>query len=409
MASRLSLGGNPSRPNIVTAHTESPKPSRRGVGRVSSSNLSGSNLAGSGISEGDDDSDFFAELAKPSSSAKIATSQPDASMSEEEQLQMALALSQSEAESKSLSASTSTPTLPPKTDKVDKTEAATKLEKSGSGTLRKKEGKAAKETKDSKGSSKDKPHSKKKKSVDKSSLKASPSSSAAPAAAPQPTGDAAEAVSDYTAALVELDQGQLEKSSALLAKALEKLPKDPAVAQQLLPIQHEWAAYRLLIALSLEVTRLENERLWGQRALVAKFAALVATSGANFMVEHRLIALRMAINCNLEVGNFFTAAEFIRVMQGIPNLAQPDTEALAAKMDVARSHGTETVLPENATYDPNAGGVLVDGRRPLLCTKTMRLIRAPEFSQCSRCRAMFAPSAVASCPYCSGAVSTKKF
>jgi hypothetical protein len=78
------------------------------------------------------------------------------------------------------------------------------------------------------------------------------------------------------------------------------------------PALKEVGAYRLMTALLIEVNRLEAERLWAQRALVARFVAYVAVAFIS-NPEHKKIALRMAINRNMELGNFFTAAEFIQV------------------------------------------------------------------------------------------------
>lgn len=363
MVSRLSLGGAPvgSRQSL-TSSTDSPKPSRRAASRQSFAPPETQ-------SNGSADDDFFDELNRTKSNRTIA-SPPN--MTEEEQLQMALALSQSEADAAGGSGSSSGT---PKTS-------------SKSSKSKKKDGSKSKD-----------------KLQKQSSVKVSPAKP--PAAAPG--GDASEAVTNFTSALTQLDQGHLEHAFMLLGRALSKLPQEPEVAQQIAPVVHEWAAYRLLISLLIEMNRLEKERLWAQRALLAKFAALVATSGAITLSEHRLITLRMAINRNLEVGNFYTAAEFVRVMQAQPNLSEPDITALKTKFDMCREHGTESVIPVGATYDPNTG-VRLEGRVLILCTKTMRLIRGNEFAQCSRCRATFSPSAVSdSCIFCTGPIAKRQF
>jgi hypothetical protein len=387
MVSRLSLGGaglggSGSRASL-NGSTDSPKPSRR----VSTRGVGGADMP-------QEDDDFFNEIARSSSNRNVAPSSGQ-NMTEEEELQMALALSQSEAEAATAPAPTGGSAKPPKEES------------------KKKSGKSST-------------------SKSKSSTRVSGSQQPPAPAAAQPSGtDASEAVTDFTSALTELDQGKLESASALLSRALDKLPKDPKVAQQILPVVHEWAAYRLLIALILEMNRLANERLWAQRALLAKFAALVATSGAITLNEHRMITLRMAINRNLEVGNYYTAAEFIRVMQSTPNLSPEgtpnslhdrwallfcksnqisslDAESLQLKFEVCRQRGSETVIPVGATYDPNTG-VRIDGKPLIMCTRTMRLIRGAEFLQCTRCRATFAPTVTdSSCAYCAGQISKRQ-
>jgi hypothetical protein len=75
----------------------------------------------------------------------------------------------------------------------------------------------------------------------------------------------------------------------------------------------ELGAYRLLVALLLEVNRLEREQLWAQQAVIARFVAYIAVAFISNS-NHKRVALRMAINKNMFVGNFFSAAEFIQVL-----------------------------------------------------------------------------------------------
>jgi len=62
----------------------------------------------------------------------------------------------------------------------------------------------------------------------------------------------------------------------------------------------------------LEMQRLEQEKLWEQRALLARFVAEIAAATLS-RTEHRLIALRCGINRNLEIGNFLTAGRILGV------------------------------------------------------------------------------------------------
>lgn len=222
-----------------------------------------------------------------------------------------------------------------------------------------------------------------------------------------PPGDRAGKVSvippsaqaEFDSAIDKLNQGRISEANTDLHAALSQLTE--LAFKNNVPIATQWCYYSQLVTLLVEMERLEKANFFAQRALLARFVGLLGLRLDT--TAHALICLRLAINRNLEMENFRTAAQLLQSMTSMNALTDLDLENLPKKQELcAQNNYTETHIPTGAVLDQVSGQFLLNGYSYAMCYKTLQLIRDPTHHVCRYCDATFAERATADrkCAFC---------
>jgi hypothetical protein len=207
------------------------------------------------------------------------------------------------------------------------------------------------------------------------------------------------AQAEYQSALEKLNQGRCGEANTALHAALSQLTE--LAFKNNVSVTTQWCVYSQLTGLLVEMDRLKNENLFAQRALLSRFVGLVGLRLEN--PDHSLICLRMAINRNIEMENFRTAAQLLQSMASLNSLTELDKENIPKKQQICASHNySEAHLPTGAILDAISGQFLLNGYSYALCHKSMQLIRDPTHHFCTYCDATFAERATSDrkCSFC---------
>jgi hypothetical protein len=98
----------------------------------------------------------------------------------------------------------------------------------------------------------------------------------------------------------------------------------------------------------------------------------------------------------------------IKMMSGLQDLSEDDIRAIQFKQQLCQQRN-EASIPAGGSFDPELGPVL-GGRRLMLCTESMRLIRASTFLRCTCCGATYSEQtrqATSKCIYCNSGLIKK--
>ena len=211
---------------------------------------------------------------------------------------------------------------------------------------------------------------------------------------------------EYQAAIDALDKGKLAEAKNFMHAALSQLSE--LAFQSNAEVVIQWCVYAQLISMLLEMERLKQEQLFAQRALLARFVGLLGLHLENS--EHALICMRLAVNRNLEMENFRTAAQLLTSLNGMKGLTDLDRENMTQKQQICAQHVySEAHIPTGATLDSVSGQFLINGASYVLCHKTMQLARDATHLFCPYCDATFAERSIPSrkCTFCDTALQTQ--
>ena len=198
------------------------------------------------------------------------------------------------------------------------------------------------------------------------------------------------AQAEFDSAMVQLNEGRVSEANTSLHAALSQLTE--LAFKNNVQVATQWCIYSQLAGLLVEMERLKAEHLFAQRALLARFVGLLGLRLES--TEHALICLRMAINRNLEMGNFRTAAQLLQSMAAMPNVSPLDQQNIPKKQEIcAQNNYSEAHVPTEAILDQVSGQFLLHGYSYALCYKNMQLIRDPTHFVCRYCEATFAEKA----------------
>jgi len=214
------------------------------------------------------------------------------------------------------------------------------------------------------------------------------------------------AQAEFDVAMEKLNKGMIAEANSSLAAALSQL--NELAFKNNASIATQWCFYSQLAGLLVEMQRLTRERLFAQKALLARFVGLLGLRLEN--QEHALICLRMAINRNMEMENFRTAGQLLQSFSTMPALTDMDRQNVPRKLDLcAEHHYSEAHIPDGASLDPVSGQFLLNGYSYALCQKTMLLIRDPTHHVCPYCEATFSEQASQDrkCYFCDSVLETQ--
>jgi hypothetical protein len=214
------------------------------------------------------------------------------------------------------------------------------------------------------------------------------------------------AQSEFEEAIKNLEQGRVQEASADIHAALSQLTE--LAFKGNVAIATEWCLYGQLTGLLVEMNRLKAEGLFAQRALVARFVGLLALKLEN--QDHALIGLRMAVNRNLEMENYRTAAQLLQSMVSMPSLTELDKENIPKKQALCGAKNfSEANVPVDAVLDSTSGQFLLHGYSYALCHTTMQLIRDPSHFLCPYCQATFSEKSRpdSRCSFCAHPLSSQ--
>ena len=211
---------------------------------------------------------------------------------------------------------------------------------------------------------------------------------------------------EFENAMKKLNGGHLVEANAAIAAALSQL--NELAFKNNVAVATQWCTYAQLIGLLVEMQRLNSEKLYAQRALLARFVGLLGLRLEN--QDHALICLRMAINRNMELENFRTAGQLLQSFASMPALSELDRQNLPKKLDICAAHNySEAHVPTGSSLDPVSGQFLLNGYSYALCHKTMLLIRDPTHHVCRYCDATFSEQASQDhkCYFCDSTLETQ--
>lgn len=214
------------------------------------------------------------------------------------------------------------------------------------------------------------------------------------------------AFEEYNSAIDALEHGKLAEAKTFMHAALSQLSE--LAFQSNAEVVTQWCIYAQLIGLLLEMERLQQEELFAQRALLARFVGLLGLRLENS--AHALICMRLAVNRNLEMENFRTAAQLLTSLATMKDLLDLDRENMLLKQQICAQHVySEEHIPTGATLDSVSGQFLINGASYVLCHKTMQLARDATHLFCPYCDATFAERSVPSrkCSYCDTPLQTQ--
>lgn len=216
----------------------------------------------------------------------------------------------------------------------------------------------------------------------------------------------AAAHTEFQAALEHLSSGRLAEAKTSMHAALSQLSE--LAFQNNATTVPLWCAYAQIISLLTEMERLKQGQLFAQQALLARFVGLLGLRLEDS--EHALVCMRMAVNRNLEMENFRTAAQLLTSMAAMKGLTEKDNENMKRKQNICAQHTySEAHIPTGASLDSVSGQFLLNGASYVLCHKTMQLARDATHLFCPYCDATFSDRAVSNrkCTYCDTALQTQ--
>lgn len=211
---------------------------------------------------------------------------------------------------------------------------------------------------------------------------------------------------EYQSAIEALEKGKLAEAKTIMHAALSQLSE--LAFQSNAEVVSLWCVYAQLIDLLLEMERLKQEELFAQRALLARFVGLLGLRLENS--EHALICMRLAVNRNLEMENFRTAAQLLTSLASMKDLSDLDRENMHLKQQICAQHTySEAHIPVGATLDSVSGQFLINGASYVLCHKSMQLAREAAQLFCPYCDATFAERSMPSrkCTFCDSALQSQ--
>jgi len=141
----------------------------------------------------------------------------------------------------------------------------------------------------------------------------------------------------------------------------------------------------------LEMQRLQFEKLYKQLALLSRFTADLAVQP-----HHRLTNIRIAINLNFQVGNFFTVGRFITLLKetGVQFPEQPLYDEMFKTC-------------EENTYQEHSVPVGMTNPQAInFCFQTLRVIHGNTNDFCPFCKSTFQLKLLTNCIYCNTALQT---
>lgn len=216
----------------------------------------------------------------------------------------------------------------------------------------------------------------------------------------------ASATTAFQTALELLNSGKLTDAKNSMHAALSQLSQ--IAFQSNASIVQTWCFYAQIINLLSEMERLKNDHLFAQQALLARFVGLLGLRLEDS--EHALICMRMAVNRNLEMENFRTAAQLLTSMTSMGGLTESDNENMKKKQTICAQHTySEAHIPIGAHLDAVSGQFLLNGASYVLCHKTLQLARDPTHLFCPYCDATYSERAVSDnkCTYCDSSLQTQ--
>lgn len=203
---------------------------------------------------------------------------------------------------------------------------------------------------------------------------------------------------EFDQAIKHLESGNIDEASAYVNSALSQI-NDVTFKKEADKLI-SWCVYSQLISILCEMQRLESEKLFKQRALLARFASIIAFNGISNL-EHKLICLRMGINRNMEIGNYHTAYELLNLMKKVEDLPDEDKKNIEIKMKICEEENlVESYPPLGIDSDDQ---FTINGKPYNLCMQAMRLIRENSHLVCEYCEATFSDanrSKQSKCLYC---------
>lgn len=209
---------------------------------------------------------------------------------------------------------------------------------------------------------------------------------------------------EFKKAIKHLNSGNFDEASAFVNSALSQI-NEQTFNKESHKLKN-WCIYSQIISLLCEMQRLENEKLFKQRALLSKFVAQLSFKSLSNL-EHILISLRMGINRNLEIGNYNTASELLNLMSTLDKLPENDKRNIQIKKELCKEKNFLEKYPPVGIDSENE--LTINGKPFCLCLQAMRLVREKTHLFCEYCEATFSElnrSKQSNCLFCFSALKS---